>query len=69
MSVTRTPPEHAAVNATTDADHDIPLQVARQLEQQIAEGRNRRAKTQRHRKLCRPIRIITGDARKSTIAK
>jgi len=43
MSVTRTPPEHAAANATTDADHDIPLQVARQLEQQIAEERNRRA--------------------------
>jgi len=43
MSVTRTPPEHAAANATTDADHDISLQVARQLEQQIAEGRNCRA--------------------------
>jgi len=43
MSVTRTPPEHAATNATADADHDISLQVARQLEQQIAEGRNRRA--------------------------
>jgi len=43
MSVTRTPSEHAAANATTDADHDIPLQVARQLEQQIAQGLNRRA--------------------------
>jgi len=43
MSVTRTPPKHVAVNAT-DANHDIPLQVARQLEQQISEGRNRRAR-------------------------
>jgi len=42
MSVTRTPPEHAAANATMDANYDMPLQAARRLKQQISERRNRR---------------------------
>jgi len=41
MSVIRAP-EHAAANATIDADYDLSLQVARRLEQQISEGQNRR---------------------------
>jgi len=43
MSVTRTPPEHAAANATMDANYDLPLQAARWLEQQISKGQNRYA--------------------------
>jgi len=43
MSVTRTPLEHAAANAIMDVDYDLSLQVARQVEQQIPEGGNRRA--------------------------